>query len=259
MIKIFNLSLYLISTLFLSNQYFAKPDLYLYTKLKSSSSIEEFKLDSSNIISKINHLKSNNYLCWIKKDDCTSYFIIHGFFEYYRETWVQKMMKELFNRHESGLINVYAVDWAAGEYTNFFSNIQYFPIVKNMPKTAFELQKLTVSLLDLNYMQENFNTVRLHCIGHSLGAHICGFLGKGFIQSKGVKLRRITGLDPAGPEFNSKSDEKKLFKSDAHFVDIIHTNKGKFLPKLGIDEQIGHADFYVNGGSQQPDCKNNNC
>lgn len=34
-----------------------------------------------------------------------------------------------------------------------------------------------------------------HCIGHSLGSHICGYAG-----SRIVGLGKITGLDPAGLE-----------------------------------------------------------
>ena len=49
----------------------------------------------------------------------------------------------------------------------------------------------------------------VHCIGHSLGAHVCGFAGKE------VKLNRITGLDPAGPGFTFKEPHQRLDKSDA--------------------------------------------
>ena len=34
----------------------------------------------------------------------------------------------------------------------------------------------------------------------------------------------MTGLDPAGPAFDGNPKEKRLDKSDAAFVDIIHTN-----------------------------------
>lgn len=38
----------------------------------------------------------------------------------------------------------------------------------------------------------NIDPLRTHCIGHSLGAHACGFAGQE------IKLKRISGLDPAG-------------------------------------------------------------
>lgn len=64
------------------------------------------------------------------------------------------------------------------------------------------------------------------------------------------------GLDPAGPGFHSAPDELSLDSQDADFVDVIHTNGGiNFRAgELGIREGIGDADFYPNGGRQQPAC-----
>jgi hypothetical protein len=42
----------------------------------------------------------------------------------------------------------------------------------------------------------NLNPSYVHCIGHSLGSHVCGFCGKEYKRLKsGTTLSRITGLD----------------------------------------------------------------
>lgn len=63
----------------------------------------------------------------------------------------------------------------------------------------------------------------------------------------------ISALDPAGPLFHES--EVRLREDDAEFVDVIHTNSGPASSgKLGIDRNVGHIDFYPNGGSKQPAC-----
>lgn len=62
---------------------------------------------------------------------------------------------------------------------------------------------------------------------------------------------RYTGLDPASPMFDTFFiSNEVLDKSDAKFVDVIHTNiglKGKMSP-------LGHVDFYANNAIIQPGC-----
>ena len=74
----------------------------------------------------------------------------------------------------------------------------------------------------LYYMKQIMpKKIFVHCIGHSLGAHICGFTGKlirkklrkekegGHMQTFDSVLDRISGLDPAGPMFFNDNPEYK--------------------------------------------------
>ncbi len=136
------------------------------------------------------------------------------------------MKDELLKKED---LNIFLVDWQ-----NHASGIDYFRAVYNVRLVAKEINK---------FIKEAFiSSNKTHCIGHSLGAHICGYVGKE------IKLKRISGLDPAGPMFGQKSSER-LDKTDAEFVDVIHSDS-----TLGFNSPIGHVDFYPNGGSSQPGC-----
>ena len=87
--------------------------------------------------------------------------------------------------------------------------------------------------------------MKVHCIGHSLGAHVCGYAGKE------VKLKRISGLDPAGPRFMLSNQGQRIDKNDAELVDIIYTDAGK----LSLGSSVGHMNFFPNSGSNQPGCE----
>lgn len=90
----------------------------------------------------------------------------------------------------------------------------------------------------------------LHVIGFSLGAEAAGFAGK-ILNRRGLRLGRITGLDPAYPGYSVGGQENHLTKGDAIFVDVLHSNPGI----LGFPQPIGDVDFYPNPGTWiQPGC-----
>lgn len=70
----------------------------------------------------------------------------------------------------------------------------------------------------------------MHIIGFSLGAHVSGFAG-----AELPGLSRITGLDPAGPLFESQHPKARLDSTDANFIDVIHSNgENLILGGLGM-------------------------
>ncbi|XP_067009563.2 endothelial lipase [Anabrus simplex] len=88
----------------------------------------------------------------------------------------------------------------------------------------------------------------IHLVGHSLGSHVAGVASR---SCSAGRIGRITGLDPARPGFASVGQNDRLNRKCADFVDVIHT----CAEVMGIEEPMGHADFYPNGGkSPQPGC-----
>ena len=47
------------------------------------------------------------------------------------------------------------------------------------------------------YYNSQQNKLNVHCIGHSLGSHICALAGQ-YTKSFGFYFDRISGMDPAG-------------------------------------------------------------
>ncbi|CAF0968787.1 unnamed protein product [Brachionus calyciflorus] len=153
--------------------------------------------------------------------------LVHGFGDNGQITRLLKVKDQYLIGFD---YNIIVVDWEKGA-----SGPNYLAASSNVVITG---QKMA------DFIREsNINASTVHCIGHSLGAHVCGFAGKS------IKLNRISGLDPAGPFFSGKPRNERLDKSDADFVDNIHTDYW-----YGIQEAIGHQDFYPNGGSFQSGC-----
>lgn len=63
------------------------------------------------------------------------------------------------------------------------------------------------------------------------------------------------GLDPAEPYFDGMARDVRLDKTDAGFVDIIHTDDSSIIGiGYGTSQSCGHVDFFPNNGDDQPGC-----
>ncbi|XP_053618641.1 phospholipase A1-like [Plodia interpunctella] len=164
------------------------------------------------------------------------FIYIHGFTSSPRESDFGNVSQALFVK---GIHHVMALD------AGFLIDWWY---LRSTSYVRFIGQKLGDVLAAL--VNNGISASSIHIIGHSLGSHMASFTGKKFRQLTGRLVGRITGLDPAGPCFTQGDKELRLQASDAEFVDAIHTNAGV----LGIEEPVGHVDYYPNGGSAQPGC-----
>lgn len=143
-----------------------------------------------------------------------------------------------------GEYNVFSCDWGKLEDI-------YYPHAAAVTEPVGQYLAGLVALLSDYGVLDN-----IHLVGHSLGAHVMGSAAKE-VQRLGLgKLRRLTGLDPAYPFFESADLYPwRVDKSDADMVQILHTNSGFLWDGcLSFKEPIGHVDFFPAGGSHQPGC-----
>ncbi|UJR19751.1 hypothetical protein I4U23_022884 [Adineta vaga] len=168
--------------------------------------------------------------------------IVHGFTNNRHSFWIPRLTEELLKLKNNETSAVLVVDWGNGAKFPFYNKAA--ANIRLVGKQISLLLKKMKTLKQLSYD-------KVHCIGHSLGAHTCGYASNGINNQIG----RISGLDPAGPFFEGKPTSVRLDQKDAKFVDVIHTNTEIALGiGLGSKDSSGHIDFYVNGGKQQPGC-----
>lgn len=169
-------------------------------------------------------------------------FICHGFVDDGNVRWIKRLTRNLLNQ---GDYNVITVNWGGGSLPLGGLDI-YSQATANTRVVGMEIAYLVNTMIE----HVGVDPEDVHLIGHSLGAHIVGYAGE---RIKG--LGRITGLDPAEPYFQYLPEHVRLDPTDAKFVDAIHTDSRTILLLgYGMVQPVGHLDFYVNGGMEQPGC-----
>lgn len=170
-------------------------------------------------------------------------FIVHGFVQNGDTAWMKAMSEQLLVVQD---VNVIRVGWIGGSL-----QLNYPQSVSDTEVVAAEIAVL------INNIKAQFSSSSsdlFHCIGHSLGAQACGYLG----ARVSPKIAQITGLDPAGPYYENTPLEVRLDSTDAQFVDVIHTDAEKLKNLgMGINQVSGHIDFWPNDGIAQPGCDQN--
>ncbi|XP_056633738.1 pancreatic lipase-related protein 2-like [Diorhabda sublineata] len=170
--------------------------------------------------------------------------IVHGYVSKWNEKGSLIIMKSYLKMFD---YNVILMDWHIGA-----RGPQYPVAAANTEVVGRQL-----GILLTNMVKKGLEPRKIHLIGFSLGAHVCGTASES-LKNEGHLIGRITGLDPASPLFRNnylREKYKKLDRSDAEFVDVVHTDSSPYLTDgFGLWDPIGHVDFFPNGGQDQPGC-----
>lgn len=118
--------------------------------------------------------------------------IVHGFTEDYRVSGssASVLIDAYTNRGDH---NILVVDWADYADGNYFTEA-----IPNAFKVGVTIGDRLVKMKVEGFDIENF-----HIVGHSLGSHVAGYIGRTVKLNSRLKIRRITALDPAGPGFTT--------------------------------------------------------
>lgn len=155
-----------------------------------------------------------------------------------------EMGKAILSYEPEGEAAVLLIDWGNG------SNPPYVQAVANIRLVG----AITAHILHMIYEELGIKDLsKFHFIGHSLGSHLAGYAGTHLQKDFGLKLARITALDPAAPLFAETDGKVRLDRTDADYVDVIHTD-ASLLGGFGMSQRVGHVDFYPNGGLDMPGC-----
>ncbi|XP_067626163.1 inactive pancreatic lipase-related protein 1-like isoform X2 [Eurosta solidaginis] len=191
------------------------PNEYIKFWLYTNSTQEPTLLDPLNLTAAAFHPR------WPLK------ILIHGYHGHQHDSPNFEVRPVLLRERQ---VHVISVDY--GKLVRFPC---YYPwSVQNARVVGRCLAQLIDNLIETEiYIDDD-----IHLIGFSLGGQVAGLTAN---YAK-YPLRRITGLDPAGPAFAKQNRTEKLDDTDAEFVDVIHTDPFFY----STIDRSGHADFYPN-------------
>jgi len=161
--------------------------------------------------------------------------MIHGWNGDETSSVNSQVIREYLNH---GDFNCIMVDWSKGAGTLDYITASY---------RIDDVAKVTATFVDFLIQHDFVRAETLHIIGHSLGAHGAGVIGK---NVQNGRIRAIFALDPAGPLYFTDSPQWRVDASDGDYVEVLHSNGGT----LGFGWPLGHADIYLNFGRSQPGC-----
>lgn len=174
-----------------------------------------------------------------------TYFLVHGFLDNCEVLAANKVgllvpgRAALLNYTSANVCQVWWRHWSSYDYV---TSSTVFPV---------KVAEYVANFLKLLVGQNLLDVRKVHLVGHSLGAHICGIIGKRFNGT----IAEITGIDPAGPGFCFPlewiPEDQRLAPSDAVYVQTLLTSPGV----LGCLEPLGKGNFYANLGIlMEPGC-----
>lgn len=217
----------------------------------SSPSLNDYEyLSNENITSLLNNVHYFN--------NRPTVVYAYGFTQTYDSNATQRVIEAYIERNDH---NILLIDWfkySSGDYI--------YHAVPSAPKVAEVIAKTLLQMKD-----SGFNLDKFHLVGFSLGAQLCGMIGRSInTQSNGMfKISRITALDPAQPLFYgfwafffriqpiSKDDGNlteifdliTMLTSEflAIFVDVIHSDIATFGAPVatGTVGELRLTGFYL--------------
>ncbi|KAJ8983361.1 hypothetical protein NQ317_009274 [Molorchus minor] len=175
------------------------------------------------------HLLNKTHFCICKY----TIFIIHGWKGDRASSFNYYVKEALLKKHN---INLFVVDWSPVAKRNYLT----------AKLSVLDVGRFVATFIKSLVSQYDLDLSKLAFVAHSLGAHIAGNAG----AALNGQVDYIVGLDPASPLFTKGNLDNRLDRTDAKFVQIIHTNGGY----LGVRNPAGHSDYFPNGGCAQPGC-----
>lgn len=210
-------------------------DIFMYYDSFISSSIVKFHFQTKNGGSR--EIVKVNGSFHIEGFDRTrpTRVVIHGFWNSHNSRINKALKKAYMENYDVNLIIV--------NYSRV-SRDSCYKIARNRLDL---IGRKIANFLDIVLGDDAFQWKNLVLVGHSLGSHTSGIVGRNVRKGK---VGAIIALDPAAPGFESKHTPSRLRPDDAEYTQCIHTNGDS----LGLMEPICQTDFYPNFGKEQPGC-----